>query len=113
MKVKFEESLGKDGESADWAGLLGAIGHFCSGRVDDNALMTTLVMIAMKMAMAYQHIPTMTRMIMTKRMKIMVNLMTIMVTLMVMLLMMIKMVGGWEEDWDGGGVMKIKWSVDG
>ena len=25
----FEESLGKDGESADWAGLLGAIGDFC------------------------------------------------------------------------------------
>ena len=86
---------------------------FSCDRVDDNAFMTTLTMIAMKMMMAYQHIPTMTRMILTKRMKIMVNLMTIMVTLMVMLLMMIKMVGGWEEDWDGGGVMKIKWSVDG
>ena len=55
----------------------------------------------------------MTKMIMTKRMKIMVNLTTIMVTMLVMLMMMIKMVGGWEEDWDGGGVMKIKWSVDG
>ena len=71
------------------------------------------MMIAMKMTMAYQHIPTMTMMIMTKRMKIMVNLMTMLVTVLLMLMMMIKIVGGWEEDWDGGGVMKIKWSVDG
>ena len=75
--------------------------------------MATLIMIAMKISMAFQHIPTMTKIIMTKRMKIMVNLTTIMVTMLVMLMMMIKMVGGWEEDWDGGGVMKIKWSVDG
>ena len=71
--------------------------------------MATLIMIAMKISMAFQHIPTMTKMIMTKRMKIMVNLTTI----MLVMLMMIKMVGGWEEDLDGGGVMKIKWSVDG
>ena len=75
--------------------------------------MTTLIAMKMSMSMACQHIPTMTKMIMTKWLKIMINLMSIMVTLMVMLLMMIKMVGGWEEDWDGGGVMKIKWSVDG
>ena len=86
---------------------------FCCGRVGDNSLMATLIMIAMKISMAFQHIPTMTKMIMTKRMKIMLNLTTIMVTMLVMLMMMIKMVGGWEEDWDGGGVMKIKWSVDG
>ena len=86
---------------------------FCSGRVGDNSLMATLIMIAKKMMMAFQHIPTMTKMIMAKRMKIMVNLTTIMVTMLVMLMMMIKMVGGWEEDSDGGGVMKIKWSVDG